>query len=176
MDFMQHLISYYKGERFEAILLTIFGSFAIAVAIVMWQNSSQNQLLKGLFYPIAFLGVFTLLAGGFGVYNNSQRLAIMPEQYRQSPVAFIQAERKRFEGHHGVNTWWLPLKLLWAALLLVGIAIAFINRNDVTHGVAIGLMVIGTMGFVIDGFAHHRAKTYTAALLAHSTMQPRAHT
>ncbi len=166
MDFAQHLVSYYKGEWLEAALLTAFGVVTTGLATAMWQHVDHNTLLRGLFYPIAFLAAFTVLAGSFGVYNNSQRLASMPARYEQDPTGFVGAERARFEGPSGVNTWWMPLKLLWAALAMMGIALSFGSRSDFVHGLAIGLIVIGAMGFVIDGFAHHRAKIYTAALLA----------
>ena len=172
MDFPQHLVSYYKGEWLEAVLLTAFGITTTSVAVMMWQHADQNALLKGLFYPIAFLATFTVLAGGFGVYNNSQRLATMPAQYAQNQVDFVHAEHKRFEGANGVNNWWMPLKVLWAVLVIAGIVVSFATRNDLTHGIAIGLIVIGAMGFVIDGFAHHRARVYTAVLLAQNTVQP----
>ena len=172
MDFMQHLVSYYKGEWLEAVLLTAFGITATGLAAVMWQHADQNALLKGLFYPIAFLAAFTVGAGCLGVYNNNQRLATMPAQYAQNPVELVQAEHKRFEGAKGVNTWWMPLKVLWAVLVIAGMAVSFTTRNDLIHGIAIGLIIIGAMGFVIDGFAHHRAKIYTAALLSQHAVQP----
>jgi hypothetical protein len=172
MDFAQHLVSYYKGEWLEAFLLTAFGITITGLAVVMWQHSDQNTLLKGLFYPIAFLAAFTVLAGSFGVYNNSQRLVTMPAQYAQNQTKFVQTEHDRFEGFSGVNTWWMPLKVLWAILVLAGIVVSFTTRNDLTLGIAIGLIVIGAMGFVIDGFAHHRAKVYTAVLLSQNMAQP----
>ena len=115
MDFAQHLISYYKGEWMEAVLLTAFGITCTFGAVVMWQHADQNAMLKGFFYPIAFLAALTVLTGSFGVYNNSQRLATMPAQYAQSPPEFVQAERNRFDGTNGVNTWWMP----WAMSLRV---------------------------------------------------------
>ena len=142
MDFAQHLVNYYKGEWLEAVLLTAFGIPTTSVAVVMWQHADQNALLKGLFYPIAFLATLTVLTGSFGVYNNSQRLATMPAQYAQNPAEFIQAERNRFEGTNGVNTWWMPLKVLWAVLAIAGIIASFITRNDITHGI-IGLLLRG---------------------------------
>lgn len=172
MDFAQHLVSYYEGEWQEAALLTAFGVALTGVAVVMWQHADQNGLIKGFFYPIALLAAFTAMAGSFGVYNNQQRLAAMPAQYAQNQAEFVQAERNRFEGQSGVNTWWMPLKVLWAVLVIAGIAVSFTTRSDFMHGIAIGLIVIGAMGFVIDGFAHHRAKAYTAALLAHNAAQP----
>lgn len=172
MDFAQHLANYYKGERLEAVMLTAFGITTMGVAVVMWQHSGQNAFLKGLFYPIVFLAIFTFLAGGFGVYNNSQRLAVMPAQYIQNPTALVQTESNRFEGRKGVNSWWMPLKILWTSLALAGIALTFSAHSDLTHGIAIGLICIAAMGFLIDGFAHHRAKLYMAALLTQNVTQP----
>ena len=166
MDFTQQLIGYYKGEWLEAALLSAFGLTMVAVVIAMWFFIDQNMLLKGLFYPIAFLALFTTLAGGFNVYNNSQRLAAMPTQYAENPKVFVQAEVQRFESKNGVNAWWLPLKLLWVALALGGVVATFSTRSDFVHGIAMGLVIIGAIGLVIDGFAHHRAKQYTSALIA----------
>ncbi len=164
MDFAQHLISYYRGERLEATLLTAFGVILSGLALAMWRHIDSSALLKGLFYPITFLAAFTVLVGGFGVYNNSQRLVSMPAQYAQNQTVFIEAEQKRFNGRSGVNAWWMPLKLLWAICLLIGVAMVFGSRSEFTHGIAIGVIVIGAAGFVIDGFAHQRAQIYTAAL------------
>lgn len=58
------------------------------------------------------------------------------------------------------------MKILWAILVITGITVSFVTRNDQTHGFAIGLIIIGAMGFVIDGFAHHRAKIYTTVLIS----------
>ncbi len=164
MDFAQNLITYYKGERFEAMLLTILGIFLIGIACFMWQYQSQNQMVKGLFFPIAFLAIFTLLAGGFGAYNNSQRLEHLPLKYAENPKQFVQSEIDRFEGKNGVNTWWMPLKITWTILTVAGIALSFLTKRDLINGIAIGLILIGAMGFIIDGFAHQRAKIYTAVL------------
>jgi hypothetical protein len=170
MNFPDHLVNYYEGEWLEAVLLTVFGILTAGVVVAIWRCSGHNVLLKGLFYPIAALAALTFFAGGFGVYNNSQRLALKPSQYSESPADFVRAEHNRFEGANGVNTWWMPLKLLWTALVLAGIGISFFTRSVFANGIAIGFICIGAMGFVIDGFAHHRAKLYTAALLAHNSV------
>lgn len=172
MEFEKHLVDYYKGEWLEATLLTVFGMTIAVISVMMWHYAHQNTLLKGLFYPIVFLAIFTSLTGGYGMYNNGQRLAVMPAHYVESPSAFTLAERNRFDGPYGVNTWWVPLKILWAVLTVVGISLSFFTRSDLTHGVAIGLMCIGVVGFLIDGFAYHRAQIYTAALQAQNVEKP----
>ena len=164
MDFTQHLITYYKGERLEAILLAVFGFVTIGIASVMWQHINQNQMLKGLFYPIAFLGAFTFLVGGFNAYNNNQQLEKLPIEYSANQKEFVQTELQRFEGNNGVNKWWMPLKITWAILVVVGLVLSFTTKSELRNGIAIGLILIGAMGFIIDGFAHQLAKVYTAIL------------
>lgn len=166
MDFTQHLITYYKGERFEAVLLTILGSVLLFIAIVMWQHMNQNQMLKGFFYPIAFLAVFTLFAGGFNTYNNNQRINNLPLQYATNQKEFVKAELDRFEGTNGVNKWWMPLKVTWALLVITGMVLSFATKKDLVNGIAIGLIFFGALGFIIDGFAHQRAKVYSAVLMS----------
>ncbi|HZK92868.1 MAG TPA: hypothetical protein VFC67_01570 [Prolixibacteraceae bacterium] len=103
MDFTQHLITYYKGQQFEAVLLTALGVVLLFIAIIMWQHLNQNQMLKGLFYPIAFLSVFSLFAGGFNSYSNNQRINNLPLQYATYQNEFARSELYRFEGMNGVN-------------------------------------------------------------------------
>jgi hypothetical protein len=164
MDITQHIITYYKGERLEAILLAVFGLVTIGIATVMWQYTNQNQMLKGLFYPFAFLGAFTMIAGGFNAHNNNQRLDKLPTEYSANQKQFVQTELQRFEGNNGVNLWWMPLKITWAILVVVGLVLSFATKRELINGIAIGLILIGAMGFIIDGFAHQRAKIYTAVL------------
>lgn len=172
MNFAEHLLLYYKGEWLEATLLSIFGLVAGCVAFAIWQPSAHNALLKGLFYPIACLAALTFFTGCFGVYNNSQRLQVLPAQFVQTPAVLVNAEIQRFESSGGVNAWWLPLKALWTILLFLGVAVSFTTRSDFVQGLAIGIIVVGAMGFVIDGFAHHRAKVYTAALKIERALHP----
>ncbi len=108
MNFIQHLITYYKGERFEALLLTLFGLLMMGVAAAMWQHIDRNVIVKGLLYPIAFLALFTFCAGSFGVYNNNQRIAELPKQYTMNANEVVKKEVARFQGPSGVNTWWMP--------------------------------------------------------------------
>lgn len=168
MDFTQHLITYYRGERFEAILLTALGLVLLIIAIVMWQNINQNQMLKGLFYPIAFLAVFTLSAGGYNTHSNNERINSLPVQYVTNQNELVKTEFDRFEGTNGVNKWWMPLKLTWALLVVSGMILSFMAKSELVNGIAIGLIFFGSLGFIIDGFAHQRAKIYTKAL--HSQM------
>lgn len=165
MDFAETLIGYYKGERNEALWIAGFGVLTLIINVIIWKNMHSNDLLKGLFYPILLLGLLGLLAGGFNAGNNQKRLRELPLEYVADPSPFKIKEIKRFEGSNGVNTWWLPLKIIWSILLLIGIGLGFWSKSDWWNGLAIGLLLWGTLGWVVDGFAHQRAKIYTSELL-----------
>ncbi len=164
MNFAQNIIIYYNGERNEAILLTILGLVLTSVSIFIWQHPGKNQMMNGFFYPIVFLALSTLILGGFGVYNNTQRLERLPSLYSTNHNEFVKNEINRFEGPYGVNKWWVPLNIIWTLLLITGIVVSFATKKDLVNGIAIGLIFIGSIGFIIDGFAHQRAKIYTAEL------------
>lgn len=170
MDFTQQLINYYKGERFESLLVAVFGIIAIGITISIWHH--QNQMLRGLFYPVAFLALFTFFVGSFGAYNNTRRLENLPLQYVKTPKDFVHNEFERFEGKNGVNIWWMPLKIIWTGVVIVGIILSFTTKSEFINGIAIGLILIGASGFIIDGFAHQRAKIYTGVLVEMKSVIP----
>ncbi|WP_194778366.1 hypothetical protein [Pararhodonellum marinum] len=165
MDLTETLIWYYKGERNEALWLAGFGMFLMIMNALVWKNMHANDLLRGMLYPLLFLGLLGIFAGGFNAWNNQKRLAELPRIYAQDTQSFKLMETECFEGAGGVNSWWLPLKITWSVLLLIGIGFGFLSKSDWWHGFAIGLLLWGTFGWVVDGFAHQRAKIYTTELL-----------
>lgn len=167
MSFVETLIWYYKGERNEALWLVLFGILVLLISAIIWKNMHSNDLLKGMFYPLLFLGILSISAGGFNAWNNQLRLAKFPEMSQNDPSEYLEKELERFEKPGGVNSWWLPLKITWSIFLLMGIGIAFVARIDFWHGFAMGLLLWGTFGWVVDGFAHQRAKFYTIELKKH---------
>ncbi len=65
-----------------------------------------------------------------------------------------------------VNANWPIYIGMWTAMVLVGLGLRFGLEADWAHGVGPALILIGAMGFLIDGFAERRARPYTAALQA----------
>lgn len=160
-DFINTFIWYYKGERNEALWLIFFGVLILIFSAIIWKYMHSNDLLKGMFYPLLILGMIGFSAGGFNAWNNQQRISTFPAMYNENPKGFLNKELHRFEKSGGVNSWWLPLKVLWSILLLLGVGIGFWSKSDYWHGFALGLLFWGTFGWVVDGFAHQRAQVYT---------------
>jgi hypothetical protein len=164
-DFSEMLLDYYKGERAEAVLLAVLGVFLWVACWLVWRHMPTNAMLKGLFYPLVLLALTGLLAGAFNAWNNHQRLQKMSRAYQEDPQAFVGQEVARFEGKGGVNAWWVPLKITWTICLLLGLLLSYLKPHGFVHGVALGLILWGCFGLMVDGFAHQRARVYTAQLL-----------
>lgn len=165
MDFTETIIEYYQGERNEASYLFIFGLILLVNSIIIWFNLNSNVMLKGLFYPILLLTMLSILAGGYNVWNNQRRIDKLPIEYKKDNQVFLKKEVERFTAPNGVNSWWLPLKVFWFFLLLLGFSITFLTKSDFIQGIALGLIVWGCFGMIVDGFAQQRAKNYTFELL-----------
>lgn len=164
MEFQKQLIAYYEGEKQEALLLAIFGVFMLILTWLLYTQMKEHEIVKGLLMPFAFLVVVGIGAGSFNAFNNVKRLKEMPTAYQSDSKAFIDNEIIRFEGSNGVNKWWLPLHITWALCIIIGLLLDFFASSNRWMGVGIGLVFLGSIGLVIDGFAQHRAKVYTQEL------------
>ena len=63
-----------------------------------------------------------------------------------------------------VNANWPRLVATWATLVVVGLGLRFGLRADWAHGLGPALLLMGAVGFLVDGFAERRARPYTVAL------------
>jgi lipoprotein signal peptidase len=63
-----------------------------------------------------------------------------------------------------VNDNWPIYLSTWTVLVLVGLGLRFGLKADWAHGLGPALILVGAIGFLIDGFAERRAQPYTDAL------------
>lgn len=166
MDFQALMQEYFRGERIEALFyilpagLLLVGMAATALA------TDRGGFGWGLAIPLALFG---LVAIGTGVGVGSRtagQLAALEQGYRDNPAAMIAAELPRMAQ---VNANWPKYIATWSVLVVVGLALRFGVRADWAHGLGPALILIGAVGFLIDGFAERRARPYTAALTALAT-------
>lgn len=164
MEFSESIISYYRGEKSEAIILLIFGVLVLVFLFgLLWKY--PTDLAKGLTYPISVFILIAVGAGIFNAYNNEKRLAQLPLKYFENKEAFIEEEYQRFEGQNGVNNWWLPLNIAWTLCILIGTSLYFFKDGFYSKGLALGIVFLGFSGLLIDGFAKERAAKYTKEIL-----------
>jgi hypothetical protein len=83
--------------------------------------------------------------------------------FQSDPGAMVAEELPRMRK---VNDNWPIYIGVWTTLVLVGLGLRFGLKADWAHGVGPAIILIGAMGFLIDGFAERRARPYTEALEA----------
>lgn len=163
MDFLPHLLTYYRGERLNAIAMLIAGLVFLALFLLVWRQAAPGSMARGLLIPLALLAVIGAGGGPFLLKSNNARLNQLPKELAADPPAFIAKDAARITG---VNRYWIPLKITWTAILVVGVILAFAGGSPYWKGLGIGLVLIGAMGHAIDGFASERAYRYLAHLRA----------
>lgn len=59
----------------------------------------------------------------------------------------------------------VAFKSILEIVVAFGLIYNLLTKSDFIQGIAIGLIMWGCFGMVVDGFAHQRAKIYTFEML-----------
>lgn len=163
MDLLPHLTDYYKGERLGAICYTVGGIVFLLLALAIWKVAAPGTITRGMLIPVAIVGVLGCGVGPLLWRSNNDRLDRFPKEIAADEHGFFQKETARMAGVHRA---WLPLKITWTVLLAIGVCLAFIGGTPIWKGVGLGLILIGTVGHVVDGIASERSRIYVEQLAA----------
>jgi hypothetical protein len=113
--------------------------------------------------PLVLFGVFAIGIGAAVGLRTTAQVAELEAGFQSDPGAMVAEELPRM---HNVNDNWPIYIGMWTTLVLVGLGLRFGLKADWAHGVGPAIILIGAMGFLIDGFAERRARPYTEALEA----------
>lgn len=160
MDILQHAIAWARGEVFEATLTATGGAIAIVLGLLAWRLGS-TPAARSLVLPLLVLGGVMLASGLSAITSNQQRIVAMTSAFDHDPIAFIAAEKARVEGFHSLYTGTLVMA---SVAFASAAAIFWITLSPTWRGIAIGLVLLGLSGLVIDFFSKERADTYYEAL------------
>lgn len=162
MTFLEQMHDYFRGERIEALF------FIVPAAVILFVLAATAVKAEGGAFGIAMaapLVLFGLVALGTGLavgLRTPSQVAALEKAYAASPQAMVADELPRMQK---VNAAWPVYLSTWTALVVVGLALRFLVKADWAHGLGPGLIIVGAMGFLIDGFAERRARPYTQALV-----------
>lgn len=163
MDFLDVLRTYFRGERFEALVFILPVGVACVAFGVGLLLRERTAFAWGVAVPFVALGLALAAVGAGVAFRTPSQVAALVAQYDADRAAFAAAEAARMAK---VNAWW-PIYLgTWTTFVVVGAALRFAVHRDWAQGLAIALVFFGGVGFMIDGFAERRARPYTAALQA----------
>lgn len=157
--------SYYASERLGGVNVLVVGLILLGASFVLWKWGLPSQVAKGMLIPVGILAVILLGAGTIQMVQ-LPRSAGVPAQksaeYQSNPRSFLDQEVPHVER---IRSMWLPLRLLWTFLLLVGVGLIFIKSSDFRLGIAVGVMAVGVMGHIADAFAYERNENYAVAII-----------
>lgn len=166
MDFQSLMHEYFRGERIEALYyilpagLLLIGMAATALA------TDRGAFGWSMAVPLALFGLVAVATGVNIGWRTPGQVAAIEQSLQASPADMLAEEIPRMEK---VNANWPMLVASWTALVVLGLALRFGIAADWAHGLGPALILIGALGFLIDGFAERRARPYTAALTALAT-------
>ena len=163
MPFLEIMHAYFRGERVEALYFIVpIGVLMLAFAAVTLR-AERGGFAWGLSIPLVVFGLFAIGVGAAVGLRTAGQVEAIESEFEREPGAMLANELPRMQK---VNANWPIYIGMWTSMLLVGLGLRFGLKADWAHGVGPALILIGAMGFLIDGFAERRARPYTAALEA----------
>jgi hypothetical protein len=171
MPFLDVMHSYFRGERIEALYFIVPIGVAMLAFAAVTLRAERGGFAWGLAVPLVLFGLIAIGTGAAVGLRAPGQVSGIEAAYEADPGAMLAKELPRMQK---VNANWPIYVGTWTALVLIGLGVRFGLKADWAHGVGPALILIGAMGFLIDGFAERRARLYTAALeaLAEGTVSP----
>jgi hypothetical protein len=162
VTFLQTMQAYFRGEKLEALWfiiplgLTLVGFAVVAVKV------ERGGFAWGLAVPCALFGLVALVTGGVVAARTERQVAAIEQGFAEAPAALVATELPRMEK---VNADFKAYFAGFAVLVATGLTLLLVVHSPWARGLGPALILIGGIGFVIDGFASRRAVPYTAALV-----------
>lgn len=161
MPFLDVMHAYFRGERIEALYFIVpIGVVMVAFAAVTLR-AERGGFAWGLAVPLVLFGLFAIGIGAAVGLRTTGQVAAIDAGFQSDPGAMVAEELPRMRK---VNDNWPIYIGMWTALTLVGLGLRFGLKVEWAHGVGPAIILIGALGFLIDGFAERRARPYTEAL------------
>ncbi len=162
MTFLDHLRTYYAGERSGALLLGIVGVPLLAIAMLVWRTSLPASVGRGLAIPLLLFGLFSVSVGFPLAYAGQKRLEENSRQYMEHREEFLAREIPHMEG---VRARWLYVRIVWTLIAASGIVTIFAARKGTWLGVGAGLLLLGAIGHLLEAVSYERNERYTTEVL-----------
>lgn len=163
MDFTEHIITYYSTESkhgFAGGLVS--GIILLIIAILFWWFSNPSSIFKGL-AVIFFVGGLIFSVGGY--YAGSTAQKVLPEKtqlYQTNKQEFLEKEVAKVEG---IYKSWTGIKIFWTAFIILGLILFFTTSQSFWTGVAIGALIVGTIGHIEETVSFQHNEKYRKEVL-----------
>jgi hypothetical protein len=162
MSFIDIMQTYFRGEKLEAlwfilpigVLLVAFGAVAL--------KAERGGFAWGIAIPCFLFGIVLIATGAGVAMRTPGQVAEIKEGFEQAPATMVQKELPRIQK---VNTNFKVTFIAFGVVAAIGLALIYLVNTDWAKGLGSVLVLVGAIGFLIDGFAERRAVPYTSALV-----------
>jgi len=168
MPFLDTMHTYFRGERLEALYFIVPIGIAMLAFAGVTLRAERGGFAWGLAIPLLLFGLAAIGTGAAVGLRTPGQVAEIESGYQSDPSAMLSSELPRMQK---VNDNWPVYIGTWTVLLFIGLGLRLGLKADWAHGLGPALILVGAIGFLIDGFAERRARPYTQALEALATEQ-----
>ena len=169
MNFVEQIATYYQTEANHGLVTSLTtGAVMIIAALLLWFMSAHWSIQKGVAIVLVLCGLIFFVGGALAGKMAKNNLPQKVELYQADRQAFLTEEVEKVEKIHKQ---WLPIKLFWAVLIVAGIAIILASAKPFLTGVAIGLLIAGTIGLIEETISFQHNKRYRMQVLENSKAQ-----
>ena len=156
---INHMSSYFAGEKQESLLFIAVGLLAIGISVWLWMNGHR---LKSMAYPLVAIALMQIVVGASVYLRTDTQLSTLSVQLKANPAALKAEETTRMQT---VMKNFSIYKTVEMVLLIVGVGmIAFLQRHDMAAGIGVGLVLQAAFTLTLDIFAEARGADYLSAI------------
>lgn len=155
---------YYAQERLFALINAGIGGALVVGAAALWFTTSPTSLARGMAYTLLITGVLLAVAGiSYTQVVEKRSIAAETSYSTQSEAAVRQEERERIQ--KVLESGYTAVLAIYTVLILVGLVLLFLTSVvPVWKGVALSLMITGTLGHGIEAFSMQTQRDYLNAI------------
>lgn len=162
MNFLDHTMTWTKGEAFEMSLLAVTGVLVLCIAGLLWR-CSPTPVGQALPIPLTVVALIFLVAGVAGLLGTPSKVAMYTSAFEQASAEFVKAEKSRVEAFDTIYTYTLIGTIL---AFNVAVCLFALSETPTLRAIAVALVFIGLSALVIDMFSKERAVNYEQAINA----------
>jgi len=162
MTFLETMHAYFRGEKLEAIWFIVPLGLALVGFAMVALRVERGGFAWGVAAPCLLFGLVALATGGTVAARTDRQVAALERAYAASPAEMASSELPRMEK---VEADFRTTFVCFCILCAAGLALVALVRAGWARGLGSALLLVGSLGFLIDGFASRRAVPYTTALV-----------
>ncbi|HEY9044964.1 MAG TPA: hypothetical protein VIN08_03680 [Ohtaekwangia sp.] len=159
---IEYIRQYYLAERSGAMTGIGLGFGFLLLALLLWKLLPLSALTKGLAVGLLVAGSINLVVTISYYIYTSKRIDGLQQLVTQADSTLQQTEIQRMEKVFRSS---YPVALLVdAGIILIGIILMMVNNTFFWKGFGLALMILGTVGFIGEGFSMQKNRAYQTAI------------